>query len=247
MTAHAVVYSPIAQASRSEQVVERLNNAIVAGLLHPNEQLPNESELSRLMGVSPVTIRDALNTLRSRQLIDTRRGRNGGSFVCPVPVSAWLEHHPLRQISTGDLADLGEYHCAIISHSAGLATQRATPTDQKKLAALIDQFESMTHAEARTQLDMRCLLVLTTTAQSPRLANQELTIQAEWAPLVMALYADSAVHTKVVHAYRAIQTALEESNESGACTHARAMLASLTERLLALRFRMDTESPAAHS
>jgi len=34
MTAHAIVYAPIGQGTRSEQVVERLSNAIVAGLLH---------------------------------------------------------------------------------------------------------------------------------------------------------------------------------------------------------------------
>ena len=64
MTAHTVIYAPIGQATRSEQVVERLGNAIIAGLLEANEQLPNEADLSRLMGVSPVTVREALNTLR---------------------------------------------------------------------------------------------------------------------------------------------------------------------------------------
>lgn len=55
MTAHAIVYAPIGQGTRSEQVVERLSNAIVAGLLHADEQLPNENELSRLMGIGNPT------------------------------------------------------------------------------------------------------------------------------------------------------------------------------------------------
>lgn len=35
-----------------------------------------------MMGVSHITIREALNTLRANNLIHTVRGRNGGSFVC---------------------------------------------------------------------------------------------------------------------------------------------------------------------
>ncbi|MCU0188629.1 FadR/GntR family transcriptional regulator, partial [Citrobacter freundii] len=82
MSAYTIIFAPIAQATRSEQVVERLENAIISGLLKSNEQLPNEADLARLMGVSPITVREALNTLRVKGLIDTRRGRNGGSFVC---------------------------------------------------------------------------------------------------------------------------------------------------------------------
>ncbi|MBD0222083.1 GntR family transcriptional regulator, partial [Acinetobacter baumannii] len=52
MSAYTIIFAPIAQATRSEQVVERLENAIISGLLKSNEQLPNEADLARLMGVS---------------------------------------------------------------------------------------------------------------------------------------------------------------------------------------------------
>lgn len=82
MITHAVIFAPIGQTSRTEQIVHRLANAIVTGLLESDEQLPNEAELARMMGVSHITVRDALNTLRAKELIYTVRGRNGGSFVC---------------------------------------------------------------------------------------------------------------------------------------------------------------------
>ena len=74
MITHSVIFAPLGQATRSEQVVDRLKNAIVTGLLEANEQLPNEAELSKLMGVSHITIREALNTLRNKNLIHTVRG-----------------------------------------------------------------------------------------------------------------------------------------------------------------------------
>lgn len=239
MTAHAIVYAPIGQGTRSDQVVERLSNAIVAGLLHADEQLPNENELSRLMGVSPVTVREALNTLRARQLIDTRRGRNGGSFVCPVPLDMLRERHPLRLTPSGELADLGELHCAVISHSAKLASQRSTADEHQRLAQQIDLFEAAADPQSRAQADMRCLLMLASHAQSARLANQELEIQAEWAPLVASLYQDASQHGEVVLAYRRLHAALLAADEAGSSACAQAMIDAQTDSLLEHKLRLD--------
>ena len=243
MTAHAIVYAPIGQGTRSEQVVERLSNAIVAGLLHADEQLPNENELSRLMGVSPVTMREALNTLRARQLIDTRRGRNGGSFVCPVPAQMMHDRHPLRLATPGDLADLGELHCAVVGHSAKLAAQRSTADEHQRLAREIDQFQAATDPQARAQADMRCLLMLATHAQSARLANQELAIQAEWAPLVASIYPHAALHTGIVGAYRRLQAALLAGDEAASNACAQDMIGIQTDHLLEHKLRLDATAP----
>jgi GntR family transcriptional repressor for pyruvate dehydrogenase complex len=243
MTAHAIVYAPIGQGTRSEQVVERLSNAIVAGLLHADEQLPNENELSRLMGVSPVTMREALNTLRARQLIDTRRGRNGGSFVCPVPAQMMHDRHPLRLATPGDLADLGELHCAVVGHSAKLAAQRSTADEHQRLAREIDQFQAAADPQARAQADMRCLLMLATHAQSARLANQELAIQAEWAPLVASIYPHAALHTGIVGAYRRLQAALLAGDEAASSACAQDMIGIQTDHLLEHKLRLDATAP----
>ena len=44
-------------------------------------QLPSELELAERLGVSTVTVREALTSLREQGLVRTRRGRGGGSFV----------------------------------------------------------------------------------------------------------------------------------------------------------------------
>ncbi|WP_241575530.1 winged helix-turn-helix domain-containing protein, partial [Rosenbergiella nectarea] len=71
MMTHAIIFAPIGQASRAEQIVTRLANAIMTGLLQANEQLPNEAELAKMLGVSHITVREALNTLRAKELIYT--------------------------------------------------------------------------------------------------------------------------------------------------------------------------------
>lgn len=245
MLAHAVVYAPIGQASRSEQIIDRLSNAIVTGLLEAEEQLPNEAELSRMMGVSPVTVREALNTLRVRGLIDTRRGRNGGSFVCHIPAQALLDRHPLHLASSDYLADLGELHLAMIGHCARLAAQRSTPHELQGLAQQIKIFASTDQADMRAQADMRCLLMLATNAQSSRLANQELAIQAEWAPLIAAIYHDADIHAEITGHYQSLLSALEQADEAGSCTMAQHMIATLTDHMFACKLRMATAAAAS--
>lgn len=232
MTAHTVIYAPIGQATRSEQVVERLGNAIIAGLLEANEQLPNEADLSRLMGVSPVTVREALNTLRVKGLIDTRRGRNGGSFVCELSANQVLQQQPLRQVSNEYLADLSEFHSAILSHSAKLATQRTTSQQLNKLHELILVFQNAEQPDIRAQTDMRCLLTLVAYAQSSRLANHELAIQTEWLPLVATLYKNDKIHLQTVAQYLKLFACLQQQDAEAAAQQAQNLLYGLTDEML---------------
>lgn len=240
MITHSVVYSQIGQASRAEQVVERLSNAIVCGLLEAEEQLPSESELARLFGVSTVTVREALNTLRERRFIDTRRGRNGGSFVCHVPADLAFSSHPLRSVSTDYLADLGELQCAITGRSVWLASQRSTAQDCQRLAGLRDDFVSAGQAEARVQADMRYQLALAANAQSARLANMVLEIQAEWVPLAVAIYQDDAVHAETARAHSEIFEALQATDARGGRAVAESWIKSLTDHLISCKHRMQT-------
>ena len=62
-------------------MVQRITEAIHLGLLADGEQLPVEVELARQFGVAPMTVREALAELRDQGLVETRRGRTGGSFV----------------------------------------------------------------------------------------------------------------------------------------------------------------------
>lgn len=238
MSAYTIIFAPIGQATRSEQVVERLENAIISGLLKYNEQLPNESDLARLMGVSPITVREALNTLRVKGLIDTRRGRNGGSFICELPLELRINKHPLHQASSEYLADLGEFHLAILGHSAYLAAQRTTEQDLSKMQQLIDQFEQANEPDTRAQFDLRCLLTLTSFAQSSRLANQELSIQTEWAPLIAVLYQDDDFHQSITDQYKKLLASFQQADENQAFIECKKIISMLTDQML--RYKLST-------
>lgn len=64
---------------KNEQIADDLRHQISSGELAPGDQLPTEIQLATLYRVSLGTVREALHTLRSEGLLDTRLGR--GSFV----------------------------------------------------------------------------------------------------------------------------------------------------------------------
>lgn len=78
--ARQVIFAPLQNGARGDVVARRIGEAIGLGLVADGEQLPSESDLAGAFNVSTVTLREALSTLRERGLVETRRGRGGGSF-----------------------------------------------------------------------------------------------------------------------------------------------------------------------
>ena len=65
------------------QIEDFLRAQIVSGQLRPQEMIPSENEISRILDVSPMTVRQAIGKLVTDGLIYRERGR--GTFVA-VPV-----------------------------------------------------------------------------------------------------------------------------------------------------------------
>ena len=66
------------------QVIDRLKSDIDKGIYKENEKLPSEFELSKSLGVSRATLREALRLLEEENVIVRRHGV--GTFVNPKPV-----------------------------------------------------------------------------------------------------------------------------------------------------------------
>src|SRR5579875_3505248 len=132
--ARNAVFAPLDQLSRPELVARRLSDSIALGILSDTEQLPSESELADRFGVSTVTIRQALVTLREQGLVVTRRGRNGGSFVrAPHDPARDVLEIRLRSMSATELRDLCDHYTAISGGAAALAATRADADDVERI------------------------------------------------------------------------------------------------------------------
>lgn len=63
----------------SEKVAVSIQTAIKTGFYKPGDQIPNENQLSEELGVSRATLREALKSLVSQNVLEVRRGI--GTFV----------------------------------------------------------------------------------------------------------------------------------------------------------------------
>jgi DNA-binding FadR family transcriptional regulator len=120
----AAVLRPVRAGNAFEETVERLLTAIRLGLVGPGEKFPAERDLAAQLGVSRLTLREALRSLQQAGFVESRRGRFGGTFVMaspPAPARAEL----LRQLREDGarLDDVLTYRMAVETGAAQVLTQ----------------------------------------------------------------------------------------------------------------------------
>ena len=64
------------------QLANILRHSMATGILRPGDQLPSEAQLCDRYGVSPMTVRRAINTLVEQGVVHAKQGR--GTFVRPI-------------------------------------------------------------------------------------------------------------------------------------------------------------------
>jgi DNA-binding FadR family transcriptional regulator len=179
---------PVTGSCLAESVGQQIADAIQLGLFAKGEQLPSENVLAGQLGVSTLTLREALATLRNQGLVETRRGRNGGSFVCgPSPAPAARLRARLRELSSVELRDLGDEWTAVAGTTARLAATRAADHQIERLRSLAGELSLSKSISARTRANSRFAIELALAAQSERLTRAEVRLQGEsgellWTP-----------------------------------------------------------------
>jgi GntR family transcriptional repressor for pyruvate dehydrogenase complex len=177
--ARSAMFAPLGQVGRVEAVTARLVDAITVGLLADTERLPSEAELAQRFGVSTVTVREALVALRQRGLVETRRGRGGGSFVrSPAHPATPTWQESLRAVSLSELRDIGDHYAAIAGAAARLAADRSSAEDIERLELATEDMRVATGVEV-ARAERQFHLEVAAAAQSPRLTQEELRLQAE--------------------------------------------------------------------
>ena len=167
---HRTVFTPIRQGSAVAEAVARLGQAIAIGLLRPGDQLPRETKLARSLGISVVTLREALAILREAGLVETRRGRSGGTFVSgSLPRAAAIPASPLPP--EAELRDFSDYRLVLEGGAAALAAERATPEQVTYLAELVAQMDDLTDFHAWGETDALFHLILADASGSQQIVT----------------------------------------------------------------------------
>lgn len=203
------VFAPLSADTRTAQVAQRLTDAILLGVLAPGERLPTESDLAKKFGVAVVTAREALADMRKEGLLETRRGREGGSFVrAEAPdASQQLMTSRLRGISRTELLDAAVYLDVITSGALDRATQICTAAEAQSLEDWLDRADFSTPASAARDHG-GFLLELCVLSQSPRLVREQIGFQAQYGQLMWLGLRDEALAGRIAALDRAMVHAL---------------------------------------
>lgn len=184
-----------------EACVEQLATAIRLGVYPLGSVLPPERELAERLSVSRATLREAMAALRQAGLVDTTRGRGGGTVVTLRPRSpsgraaarippdkraGWLDALVFRRV-----VEPGAAHAA-----AGLPL-----TDERR--ALLEQAHDEVSAAGRPaahrQADSRFHLTIATLSGSARLAEAVTSVQSALHEMLLAI---PVLDTNIAHSDR---------------------------------------------
>jgi DNA-binding FadR family transcriptional regulator len=156
------VFAPVPVRNAFEVTVERLAQGIRLGVLAGGTRLPPERELADTFGVSRVTLREAIRALRDAGLVESRRGRGGGTFVV-APTTGVRGHGRAAKLGSptfSSMDDALDLRRVIEPGAAALAATRTlSAADRASLRRYLDEATNC-RADARRLADSRLHLAI---------------------------------------------------------------------------------------
>ncbi|MEO3871925.1 FCD domain-containing protein [Nonomuraea sp. B12E4] len=127
------VLRPVRAGNAFEETVERLLQAIKLGVVAPGGKLPPERELAVRLGISRVTLREAIRALSDAGYLDVRRGRYGGAFVTYVPPKpgAGELRQAVAKMGMAEVADALTFRLAVECGAAQVLAASGLSPDQR--------------------------------------------------------------------------------------------------------------------
>ena len=225
--ARTALLSPIEPAKATDQVIQRISVAISSGIFKPGDQLPVEAELAQQLDVAQMTLRQALAILRDLGIIETVRGRNGGSFVTNRPFAlggVFVGPTP----TLAELQDITDFRMALENEAAALAALRADRMDLGRLNTHLNACLASSNEDDHAIEDNSFHVCIAETSHSQRLVTAISQIQHDMTYFYQrltrpneAIFPHKAEHEAIV---RAIESgnpdqAWEASNNHLYSTH----------------------------
>jgi GntR family transcriptional regulator, transcriptional repressor for pyruvate dehydrogenase complex len=183
------VLRPVRGHHAFEACVEQLATAIRLGVYPLGTTLPPERDLAAMLGVSRATLREAMAALREAGLVETRRGRGGGTVVTLKPRTpsaraaarttperrrAWLDALDFRRIVEPGAAYLAASH-------------ELDDDDREQLSRAHADVAASRRPAAHRQADSRFHLTVASLSGSPRTIEAVTSVQATLHEMLLAI------------------------------------------------------------
>ena len=213
-----VRFHRIQQVRAHEYVADQIRRHIALRLVGPGESLPSERELTAMFGVGRPTIQLALRLLEHDHLVETRRGRSGGTFVLqPAEDTAVKEELIVRTFGRRrEIEELLELRHTLEPSISGLA---AEARKQHDLAAMRRQLVGMSEAATEPdymRYDTQFHLAVARATGNRRFVQAIEEIRAELNDVISLLPESDTWHGRISGEHEAIFAAVEARDPEAA-------------------------------
>lgn len=136
-----------------QDIVSQIELAIRNGKYAVGDRLPSERELQNLFGVGRGSIREALRMLRQKGWLESRRGKNGGTFVCK-PTMELVNQNMLLMLHRLNITvdQLVEFRQAMDAAVYWLFIKNYSEDDARKMRQKCEEISSLI-AEQKYDID----------------------------------------------------------------------------------------------
>ena len=182
----AGLFKTVSSNRMSEAIVEQIRGLIRSEQLRPGDRLPSERDLGERMGVSRVTVREAMRVLEAGGLIEIRVGARGGAIVTS-PNSSKLGTGLADLISLSPLtaAEVTEARQVFELGIIPLVVARANEQDIAELRAMVAEHrEALDRGEYTMQMSAAFHVRV---AAATHNAAIEMLVHSFHGPLLMSL------------------------------------------------------------
>ncbi|MGW0970802.1 FadR/GntR family transcriptional regulator [Streptomyces sp. NPDC002516] len=171
------VLRPVRAGNGFEEALEQILQIVRLGLVPGGERLPAERELAERLGISRVTLREVLKVLQDQGLVESRRGRYGGTFV-RARTDTPGEHELRRRVAAVDIEDVLRFREVLEVGAAGLcATHGLDAAQGARLREALERTNDAPLADYR-RLDTMLHLTLAELCGSPSLTARYAAVRA---------------------------------------------------------------------
>lgn len=127
---------PVQKRKVVDEVLEQMKEQILSGNWSPGMKIPGEMELTRIFGVSRVSIREAIHRLVGMGILTIRHG--GGTYIAEIlPKDYFNALLPALLIESVSLGELLEFREMVEVESARHAASRATAEDIRRMRDIL--------------------------------------------------------------------------------------------------------------
>ena len=188
------LFTPVLRGHAGPGVSSQIETAILTGQIQPGERLPSERELQVQFHASRGVIREALQALREKGLIEVRKGAKGGAYIKRVDVAKASESLALLlQQQSISVEHLIEFRESIDRTVTILAIARGDELEKRRLKeGAIRLAQALGQPEPDLalvlEIDRELNLLLVRMTRNPVLEWVALTIQLGFGSQDHALY-----------------------------------------------------------